>query len=137
MWGKSRGTPPDHKGKQPFACYSGFTPGIEYKNTNLSERYINFFWNYWKKKANLSLTFCLQSSHIGFHSCSISWGQHGSHPGLLSHNVHPLPSAKNFCHHVSIFYRVVLVKLLAYLLINNGTSGFTSNTLLIRIIELN
>ena len=31
----------------------------------------------------------------------------------------------------------VLVKLLAYFLINNGTSSFTSNTLLILIIELN
>ena len=32
---------------------------------------------------------------------------------------------------------VLLVKLLAYFLINNGTSGFTSNTLLIENIGLN
>ena len=25
MWGHSRGTPPDHKEKQPFAPYNGFT----------------------------------------------------------------------------------------------------------------
>ena len=27
LWGHSRGTPPNHKGKQTFAPYSGFTPG--------------------------------------------------------------------------------------------------------------
>ena len=27
LWGNSRGTPPDHKGTQPFTPYSGFTPG--------------------------------------------------------------------------------------------------------------
>ena len=32
---------------------------------------------------------------------------------------------------------IVLVKLLAYFLINNGTSGFTSNTLLIENNHLN
>ena len=34
-------------------------------------------------------------------------------------------------------FKTILVKLLAYFLINNGTSGFTSNTLLIENIGLN
>ena len=27
LWGNSGGTPPDHKGTQPFTPYSGFTTG--------------------------------------------------------------------------------------------------------------
>ena len=37
VW-KSRGTPPDHKGKRPFAPYSGLTPGTPVLPTRTSAR---------------------------------------------------------------------------------------------------
>ena len=36
--GHSRETPPDHKGKQPFAPYIGFTPGTPVLPTCTSAR---------------------------------------------------------------------------------------------------
>ena len=38
LWGQSRGTPPDNKGKNPFPPYSGFTPGTPVLPTCTSAR---------------------------------------------------------------------------------------------------